>query len=119
MKALSKSLFFLLFSTILFAACQENKPIIKIKDKEAVQAISDSLHNDLKWPADINLDYFAGPTLTPSPACLAVSVSGDVFVGVDMIGSLGKDPGKGSIVKLMDVNKRWIGRYANYFCHFG
>lgn len=45
---------------------------------------------------------FAGPEITPSPACLAVAPTGEVFVGVDMIGSLGKDPGKGSIIKLTD-----------------
>jgi putative heme-binding domain-containing protein len=45
---------------------------------------------------------FAGPELTPSPATLAVAPTGEVFVGVDMMGSLGKDPGKGSIVKLVD-----------------
>src|SRR5689334_6966834 len=52
---------------------------------------SDSLH----WPAGFTITRFAGPELTPSPACLAVAATGEVFVGVDMIGSLGKDPGKG------------------------
>lgn len=51
---------------------------------------------------DIQLTKFTGPDLTPSPACLAVAPTGEVFVGVDMIGSLGKDPGKGSIIKLVD-----------------
>ncbi|MFD1144410.1 HEAT repeat domain-containing protein [Larkinella insperata] len=53
-------------------------------------------------PADIKLTNFAGPDLTPSPACLAVAPTGEVFVGVDMIGSLGKTPGKGYIIKLID-----------------
>ena len=105
MKVLSKAIFFLLISMLLFVACQEDKPIIKVKNKEAAKAISDSLHQKLNWPEDIHLDYFAGPEWTPSPACLAVSVTGDVFVGVDMIGSLGKEPGKGRIVKLIDANK--------------
>lgn len=68
----------------------------------AFSNVADSLPNAKKWPADLNVTGFAGPDLTPSPACLAVSATGDVFVGVDMIGSLGKDPGKGSIVKLVD-----------------
>ena len=38
-------------------------------------------------------------------ACLAVLPTGEVFVGVDMMGSLGKEPGYGSIVKLIDANK--------------
>jgi putative heme-binding domain-containing protein len=53
-------------------------------------------------PPELTITQFAGPDLTPSPACLAVAATGEVFVGVDMIGSLGKDPGKGRIVKLID-----------------
>ncbi|GAB3320824.1 hypothetical protein GCM10027299_14460 [Larkinella ripae] len=53
-------------------------------------------------PDDIVMTNFAGPELTPSPACLAVAPTGDVFVGVDMIGSLGKTPGKGYVIKLVD-----------------
>jgi putative heme-binding domain-containing protein len=50
------------------------------------------------------MENIAGPEIVPSPACLAVLPTGEVFVGVDMIGSLGKEPGKGSIVKLIDAN---------------
>jgi len=53
-------------------------------------------------PDDLVITTFSGPEVTPSPACLAVAASGEVFVGVDMIGSLGKDPGKGRILKLVD-----------------
>lgn len=55
-------------------------------------------------PPDLNITRFAGPDVTPSPACLAVAPNGDVYVGVDMIGSLGKDPGKGRILKLTDAD---------------
>lgn len=64
----------------------------------------DSLPNAAGWPAELDITHFAGHDLTPSPACLAVSATGEVFVGVDMIGSLGKTPGKGSIVRLVDTN---------------
>ena len=53
-------------------------------------------------PVELVITPFAGPEVTPSPACLAVAATGEVFVGVDMIGSLGKDPGKGRILKLID-----------------
>lgn len=53
-------------------------------------------------PADLTITRFSGPAITPSPACLAVAPTGEVFVGVDMIGSLGKDPGKGRILRLTD-----------------
>lgn len=55
-------------------------------------------------PPDLTITRFSGPDVTPSPACLAVAPTGEVFVGVDMIGSLGKDPGKGRILKLVDTD---------------
>jgi hypothetical protein len=71
--------------------------------KKALTKI-DSLPNATSWPAELDVTPFAGANLTPSPACLAVAATGEVYVGVDMIGSLGKDPGKGSIVRLVDSN---------------
>jgi len=63
---------------------------------------ADSLPNATSWPSELKITNFTGPDLTPSPSCLAVAATGEVFVGVDMMGSLGKDPGKGSIIKLVD-----------------
>jgi putative heme-binding domain-containing protein len=67
-------------------------------------ATIDSLPNAAKWPAELSITHFANHEITPSPACLAVAPTGEVYVGVDMIGSLGKKPGQGSIVKLVDTN---------------
>ena len=53
-------------------------------------------------PSELKMTDFAGPDLVPSPTCLAVSPTGEVFVGVDLIGALGKNPGHGSIVRLVD-----------------
>lgn len=64
--------------------------------------IADSLPNAKSWPEELAISHFAGSNLVPSPACIAVAPTGEVFVGVDMIGSLGKEPGKGKIVKLTD-----------------
>ncbi len=66
-----------------------------------VQA-ADTLRNATRWPDELSITPFTGPEITPSPACLAVAATGEVFVGVDKMGSLGKLPGKGSIVKLID-----------------
>ncbi|MDQ1090422.1 MULTISPECIES: HEAT repeat domain-containing protein [unclassified Siphonobacter] len=65
---------------------------------------SDTLLKGVSWPKELDLTYFSGPNLTPSPACLAVAPTGEVYVGVDKMGSLGKEPGKGSIVQLVDSN---------------
>ncbi|GGB87318.1 DUF7133 domain-containing protein [Dyadobacter sediminis] len=73
---------------------EENRMLLK----------TDSMRNATSWPEEINITPFTGPDITPSPACLAVAPTGEVYVGVDMMGSLGKEPGKGSIVKLVDSN---------------
>ncbi|MFA6082875.1 c-type cytochrome [Mucilaginibacter sp.] len=54
------------------------------------------------WPDGLTVTTFAGPELTPSPACIAAAPTGEVYVGVDMMGSLGKAPGKGRILRLVD-----------------
>ncbi len=53
-------------------------------------------------PAELESLQFSGPDLTPSPACLCAAPTGELFVGVDLLGSLGKGPGKGRIVRLVD-----------------
>lgn len=65
---------------------------------------ADSLRNASSWPTDFSITNFASADLVPSPACLGVAASGAVFVGVDMMGSLGKKPGNGRIIKLIDAN---------------
>ncbi len=55
-------------------------------------------------PPELEQTNFCGPELTPSPACLSAHPNGDIFVGVDMCGSLGKGPGKGRIVRLRDTD---------------
>ncbi|THH40487.1 DUF7133 domain-containing protein [Neolewinella litorea] len=58
------------------------------------------------------MDTIAGPEIVPSPACLAVLPTGEVFVGVDKMGSLGKEPGFGAIVRLVDSDND--GKYESH-----
>jgi putative heme-binding domain-containing protein len=74
------------------------KPALPHQKTAAGGPQPDSLH----WPAGLTVNTFAGPDLTPSPACIATAPTGEVFVGIDMIGSLGKTPGKGKILRLVD-----------------
>ncbi|MEZ5301246.1 MAG: NPCBM/NEW2 domain-containing protein, partial [Verrucomicrobiales bacterium] len=53
-------------------------------------------------PDELASTRFSGPDITPCPACLCAAPTGEVFVGVDLNGSLGKGPGKGRIVRLID-----------------
>lgn len=46
---------------------------------------------------ELIMTNFAGPDIVPSPAALAVSPNGNVFVGVDMMGSLGKEAEKAQL----------------------
>ncbi len=59
-------------------------------------------------PTDLTFTKFAGSDLAPSPACLSVAATGEVYVGVDLLGSLGKGPGKGRIVRLVDADQNGI-----------
>lgn len=96
---MKKSLF--LFSLlVIFFACKPEKKVEIIESQTSPSL--DSLSQALGWPEDLAIQFFSGPDITPSPACLAVSPYGEVYVGVDAIGSLGKTPGKGRIVKLID-----------------
>lgn len=56
-------------------------------------------------PDDLETKLFAGPEITPCPAVIAAAPTGEVYVGVDLQGSLGKKPDMGSIVRLVDTNQ--------------
>jgi putative heme-binding domain-containing protein len=66
-------------------------------------------------PADLVLTRFSGPDITPCVATLCVSAQGEVYAGVDLNGSLGKGPGKGRIVKLIDTNKDGVADSSTLF----
>ncbi|MDR8393621.1 c-type cytochrome [Aliifodinibius sp. S!AR15-10] len=103
---ITSSLFLMVLLAIISISCQQEAPPCNPKPADAsLAALSDSLSGDLNWPEDLDVTAFSGPDVTPSPAALAVKPTGEVFVGIDMQGSLGKDPGKGSIVKLTDCNQ--------------
>lgn len=100
----------LLYASIVLLAFSCGPKEEEISCEPATVALEplDSLAQALEWPKDLMITPFTGPDITPSPACLAVSPQGEVFVGVDMMGSLGKKPGMGKIVKLIDCNQDGI-----------
>lgn len=93
---------FYAFLILFWTNSKQSQTYISTTYESSVQP--DSLPNAAKWPAELTVTNFSGPGVTPSPSCLAVAPTGEVFVGVDMIGSLGKKPGQGSIVKLVDTD---------------
>jgi|688.fasta_scaffold15283_7 putative heme-binding domain-containing protein len=56
-------------------------------------------------PTDLTFTKYAGSDLAPSPACIAAAATGEVYVGVDLLGSLGKGPGKGRVVRFVDSDQ--------------
>lgn len=101
--------FSLLFLTcILLTGCKDEEPSCEPVDVDMLSEFTDSLRANLAWPSDLKINAFSGPDLTPSPACLAVAPTGEVFVGVDKIGSLGKEMGQGQIVRFVDCNQDGI-----------
>ncbi|MBX3255153.1 MAG: c-type cytochrome [Chitinophagaceae bacterium] len=102
-----KPVVFVVVACSLLAACNTQPPCIPAERNKALESI-DSLSISLNWPKDLSITGYTGPDLTPSPACIAAAPMGEVYVGVDMMGSLGKHPGKGLIVKLVDCNNDGI-----------
>lgn len=86
------------------SSCDSEKPDCNLATNYEFSHMTDSLKANLKWPENLDIQVFTDDKLVPSPSCLAASASGDVFVGVDKIGSLGKEIGQGAIVKLTDCN---------------
>lgn len=105
---MTRNIFYLILSSVVFLNCQGGKTPCTPRTSSSVAALTDSLARDLNWPKDLNITAFSGPKLTPSPAALAVAPTGEVFAGVDMIGSLGKEMGRGAIVRLVDCNQDGI-----------
>jgi putative heme-binding domain-containing protein len=55
-------------------------------------------------PDELQSTLFSGPDITPSPAVICTAPTGEVFVGVDKQGSLGKKADLGTIVRLVDTD---------------
>lgn len=55
-------------------------------------------------PAELESKLFADSKMTPCPAVIAASPYGEVYVGVDLQGSLGKKVDLGYIAKLIDTD---------------
>ena len=59
---------------------------------------------DVKAPEGFDVRLFAAPPEVTYPVCLTTSVHGEVFVGVDEQGSLGKEAGRGRVIRCVDTD---------------
>ena len=99
-----KKIGFILLLGVLLIQCNQKETPCTSSSEVVKHPLTDSLLQSLKWPNTLTMNIFTGPELTPSPACMAVSATGEVFVGVDMMGSLGKEINKGFIKRFVDCN---------------
>lgn len=74
-----------------------------MKHSVASLLLSTSLSMSL-CSAEVVETIFATSKQAPSPAVIAAAPTGEVYVGIDMQGSLGKKVGLGKIVRLVDKN---------------
>jgi putative membrane-bound dehydrogenase-like protein len=72
--------------------------------KLVTSATSSANVHDVKAPAGFDVKVFAAPPEVNYPVCLTTSATGEVFVGIDEQGSLGKDKGRGRVVRCVDVD---------------
>jgi putative heme-binding domain-containing protein len=100
-----KFLLLSLFVVGILSACQQDQAATTVDIQELQEYYNPPGFDPGSVGPDstaLQIENIAGPDIVPSPACLAVAPTGEVYVGVDMMGSLGKEPGKGSIVRLVD-----------------
>jgi glucose/arabinose dehydrogenase len=69
----------------------------------------------VKAPAGFEMTLFAQPPEVNYPACLTTIPHGEVFVGIDEQGSLGKDKDRGRIVRCVDTNGDGVADHIKPF----
>lgn len=60
--------------------------------------------SDVQAPDGFNVTLFGTPPEVNYPVCLATAPTGEVFVGVDEQGSLGKESGRGKVLRCLDTD---------------
>ena len=60
--------------------------------------------NGVRAPEGFEVTLFAAPTEVNYPVCLTAASTGEVFVGIDEQGSLGKEKGRGRVVRCIDTD---------------
>ena len=71
---------------------------------QASPTTREAILKDLKPPAGFDLTLFAAPPDVNHPTCLAATPRGEVFVGIDDQGSVGRDKGNSLVVRRVDTD---------------
>ncbi len=71
--------------------------------------------SDVEALPEFDVHLFAAPPQVNYPVCLTAAPTGEVFVGVDEQGSLGKKPGRGRILRCRDTDGDGTADQVNKF----
>ena len=70
---------------------------------------------DVTAPAGFDVTMYGNPPQVNYPVCIAAAATGELFVGVDPQGSLGKEPGQGKVLRCVDVDGDGRADHINEF----
>ena len=70
---------------------------------------------DVQAPPGFNVTMFGHPPEVNYPVCLTAAATGEVFVGVDEQGSLGKETGRGKVLRCIDTDGDGTADQINEF----
>lgn len=68
-----------------------------------------------KSPVAFDVTMFAQPPEVNYPVCLTAAPTGEVFIGVDEQGSLGKEKGRGKVLRCLDIDGDGVADRINEF----
>ncbi len=70
---------------------------------------------DVTSPSGFQVTMFGQPPQVNYPVCLTAAATGEVFVGVDPQGSLGKEAGQGKVLRCIDTDGDGVADKINQF----
>ena len=84
--------------------------------KQQVKVNAEKYLKQVKAPDDLDVTLFAAPPQVNYPVCLATTQTpGEVFIGVDPNGSLGKEDGYGHVMRCVDEDGDGVAEKINVF----
>jgi putative heme-binding domain-containing protein len=86
------------------------------KGKQRAESTEEQLRADFKGPPGFDVTIFAKPPGANYPTCLFPLPNGEVFIGSDQQGSLGKTPGMGRVIRARDTKGTGKADAYNIFC---
>lgn len=81
-----------------------DQPLPELENVSARSGAASASISDVAAPPGFDVTMFGKPPVVNYPVCITAAVTGEVFVGVDEQGSLGKEKGRGRILRCVDAD---------------